>query len=188
MYDRSTGQYFRGSINLHFFKGDLIMKKRLLALFLAATMLLSLLPMAVFADPVDEGYGIILGNGTTIKGEQNKDQTAFLEYVIVADLTAGTTFQLYDFGNKAPWTEANMDEASTPNVIINASNVYEVLADGHYTIYLKMYGPENNQVYIGYTEPTSIREATIKAAVKKMVVDGIFYIVKDNKAYTVFGF
>ena len=138
--------------------------------------------------PGEEGFGIILGDGSTVKGWKNEHQVDFLEYMIESDLTTGTTFQLYDFGNQASWTEANVDEASTTNVIINVDNVYEVLADGHYTIYLKMYGPENNQVYIGYTEPTSIREATIKAAVKKMVVDGIFYIVKDNKAYTVFGF
>lgn len=138
--------------------------------------------------PGEEGFGIILGDGSTVKGWKNEGQVEFLEYMIEADLTTGTMFQLYDFGNKVPWTEANIDEASTPNVTINASGVYEVAADGHYTIYLKMYGPENNQVYIGYTEPTSIREATIKAAVKKMVVDGIFYIVKDNKAYTAHGF
>lgn len=138
--------------------------------------------------PGEEGFGIILGDGSTVKGWKNEGQIEFLEYMIESDLTTGATFQLYDFGNQAAWTEQNIDEASTKNVIINASNVYEVLADGHYTIYLKMYGPENNQVYIGYTEPTSIREATIKAAVKKMVVDGIFYIVKDNKAYTAHGF
>ncbi|MBQ0137273.1 MAG: hypothetical protein KBS40_04670 [Bacteroidales bacterium] len=138
--------------------------------------------------PGEEGFGIILGDGSTVKGWKSEHQVDFLEYMIEADLTTSTTFQIYDFGNQASWTEANVDETSTTNVIINASNVYEVLADGHYTIYLKMYGPENNQVYIGYTEPTSIREATIKAAVKKMVVNGILYIVKDNKAYTAHGF
>ena len=138
--------------------------------------------------PVEEGFGIVINGSETVKGWKNEGQTEWLEYLIEADLTAGATFQLYDFGNQAAWTESNLDEASTPNVTINASGVYEVAADGHYTIYLKMYGPENNQVYIGYTEPTSIREATINAPVKKMMVDGIFYIVKDNKAYTAYGF
>ncbi len=138
--------------------------------------------------PKDEGFGIILGDGSTVKGWKNEAQVDFLEYMIEANLTAGATFQLYDFANDATWTEANVDEASTPNVTINASNVYEVLADGHYTIYLKMYGPENNQVYIAYEASTGLREAIINAPVKKVMVDGILYIVKDNKVYTAQGF
>lgn len=138
--------------------------------------------------PKDEGFGIIVNGTKKIKGQKNEAQVDFLEYMIEANLTAGATFQLYDFANDATWTEANIDEASTPNVTINANNLYEATADGKYTIYLKMYGPENNQVYIAYEASTGLRDAIINAPVKKVMVGGIFYIVKDNKVYTAQGF
>lgn len=138
--------------------------------------------------PKDEGFGIIVNGTEKIKGQKNEAQVEFLEYMIEANLTAGATFQLYDFANDATWTEANIDEASTPNVTINANNLYEATADGKYTIYLKMYGPENNQVYIAYEASTGLRDAIINAPVKKVMVDGILYIVKDNKVYTAQGF
>lgn len=106
--------------------------------------------------PVEDGFGIILSDGSTVKGTKNEEQKDWLEYMIEAELEANTTFQLYDFANAAPWTESNIDEASTPNVTINANNVYEVSATGKYTIYLKMYGPENNQVYFAYEASTGL--------------------------------
>ncbi len=107
------------------------------------------------STPAEEGFGIILGDGSTIKGQKNEGQVEFEEYVTVANLTAGAIFQLYDFANEVAWTVDNIDEASTPNLTINEDYVYEVTADGKYTIYLKMYGMGNDQVYCGYEEPVS---------------------------------
>ncbi len=100
--------------------------------------------------PAEEGFGIILSDGSTVKGTKNEGQTEWIEYMIEANLNANATFQLYNFANKYSWTESNIDEASTPNVTINANDVYEVSATGKYTIYLKMYDQENNQVYFAY--------------------------------------
>ena len=107
------------------------------------------------AQPVEEGFGIILSDGTTIKGQKNEAQQDFLEYIIVAELNANATFQLYDFATETAWTETNIDEASTKNLTINTDGVYEVTETGKYTIYLKMYGPENNQVYCGFEGQTT---------------------------------
>ena len=138
--------------------------------------------------PVEEGFGIILGDGTTIKGQKNEKQTDFLEYMIEANLTAEATFQLYDFGNKAAWTETNIDQSSTPNVFINADNVYEVTSNGKYTIYLKMYGPENNQVYIAYDgTDTALEAIMLNGGMKKFMLDGQMHILRNNHLYNAAG-
>ncbi len=100
------------------------------------------------------GYGIILDDGTTIPGVKNESQTEFLEYSVQTTLSAGDMFQLYDFGNGTPWTEGNIDDASTPNIAINGYNVYEVSADGTYTFVIKVYDSGYCEVYVGYESAT----------------------------------
>ena len=135
-------------------------KKTILGAILCVAMVLCLsvgavlsMPTKAFAD--EGGFGIILGDETPIYGQQNKAQDEFLEYVIVADLTAGTTFQLRNFGIGVSWTEHNIDEDSTSNLTINEGDVYEVTADGQYTIYLYMYGYNDNKVFVSYNAPAS---------------------------------
>ncbi len=135
----------------------------------------------------EEGFGIIVNGTEKIKGQKNEEQVEFLEYMIEANLTAGATFQLYDFANDAAWTEANIDEASTPNVTIN-NDVYTVSATGKYTIYLKMYGPENNQVYIAFTsDPTGLIEIMRNAKDGKFIINGKMIIRRNGALYTIQG-
>ncbi|MBQ0137119.1 MAG: hypothetical protein KBS40_03870, partial [Bacteroidales bacterium] len=139
-------------------------------------------------EPADEGFGIIVNGTEKIKGQKNEKQIEFVEYITVANLTAGATFQLYDFGNKVPWTETNIDQASTPNVIINTDNVYEVTSDGKYTIYLKMYGPEDNQVYIAYDGTgTALEAIMLNGGLKKFMLDGQMYILRNNHLFNAAG-
>ncbi|MBQ0154450.1 MAG: hypothetical protein KBS70_06665, partial [Bacteroidales bacterium] len=138
--------------------------------------------------PAEEGFGIIVNGTEKIKGQKNEAQVEFLEYLIEANLTAGATFQLYDFANDAPWTEANIDEASTKNVTINANNLYEVAADGKYTIYLKMFGLGNNQVYIAFTsDPTGLIEIMRNTKDGKFIINGKMIIRRNGALYTIQG-
>ncbi len=95
-------------------------------------------------------YGIIFSDGSTVRSTKNKNQTEFSEYIVKTFFSAGDTFQLYDFSNKEPLTGTDFDDASTSNIEINGEDVYKASADGTYTLYYKIYGAGNTQIYVAY--------------------------------------
>ncbi len=95
-----------------------------------------------------DGFGILVNGSKYFAGELNTAQTEWTEYMITGvPLSAGDYCVIYDSGNNAGWVEP-LDDASTPNLVL-ASDKYTVSADGCYDFYLKMFGYEDNQLYVG---------------------------------------
>lgn len=93
-------------------------------------------------------FGILVNGTKYFAGELNTGQTSFTEYAILSvPLAEGDECVIYDFDNKGAWVE-NLDGASTTN-IVKGEGKYTVSVAGCYDFYLKMYGYENNQLYVG---------------------------------------
>lgn len=107
-------------------------------------------------DMPTEGFGILVygeEKNHGIVGVLNEGQTEFTEYAVTGvEFVAGDQFQIYDFTNKAGWVEP-LDAASTAHVSLGE---YWYVADtaGTYDIYIKMYGPGDNEVFVGFVVPT----------------------------------
>ena len=96
-----------------------------------------------------QSFGILVNGSKYFAGELNTAQTGWTEYMITGvPLAAGDQCVIYDLGNQAGWAEP-LDEASTSNLTLNGSS-YSVSVAGCYDFYLKMFGFENNQLYVGY--------------------------------------
>ena len=138
-----------------------------------------------------EGFGILIygeeGN-TGIAGVLNEAQKDWTEYAITGvELEAGAQFQIYDFTHKGGWVE-KLDAASTEHVTAG-EYWYIVDAKGTYDIYLKMFGYNDNQVYIGYTAPTTTDIEAIQSSntAAKVMIDGHIYIIRGGKVFNING-
>ena len=93
-------------------------------------------------------FGILVNGTKYFAGNLNTGQASFTEYAILSvPLAEGDECVIYDFDNKGAWVE-NLDNASTAN-IVKGDGKYTVSVAGCYDFYLKMFGFENNQLYVG---------------------------------------
>ena len=141
---------------------------------------------ATFEEACAEDFGIMVDGEKYIAGEYNAEQTGWKEYIIVAALDKDQTLTLYDNCAKASFL-ATQEEGGYWFTV--GDGVWIAPAKGQYTIYLKMYGPDNNVVWTACEEdvPSGIENAALKADVRKAVENGVVVIYRNGIRYNLQG-
>ena len=132
-------------------------------------------------------YGIMVGT-QFIAAVENTGQTEFLEFMLLgADLTSGQTFTIYDNTLGAGWVITKWSEGSY-QFTVNSSNQYVVSATGKYDIYLKFYGPGNDEIYVAKQETTGCENINgVDMELRKVIENGNMYIYFNGRKYNVQG-
>ncbi|MBR0195605.1 MAG: hypothetical protein IJQ32_05140 [Paludibacteraceae bacterium] len=142
-----------------------------------------------YEKPCEPSYGIMVDGENYVAGVKNEAQTSFLEYTITATLKADQTFVIYDACAKVGFM-ARQDNYET-NYKFNYTEgnaAFLVPQDGKYTIYLKMYGIDNNEIYTAREDiPTGIENAALKADVRKAIENGVVVIYRNGVRYNLQG-
>ena len=141
---------------------------------------------ATFEEACAEDFGIMVDGEKYIAGVKNVEQTGWLEYKIEAALDKDQTLTLYDNCAKASFL-ATQEEGGYWFTV--GDGVWIAPAKGQYTIYLKMYGPDNNVVWTACEEdvPSGIENAALKADVRKAVENGVVVIYRNGVRYNLQG-
>jgi hypothetical protein len=141
---------------------------------------------ATFEEACAEDFGIMVDGEKYIAGVKNVEQTGWLEYKIEAALNKDQTLTLYDNCAKASFL-ATQEEGGYWFTV--GDGVWIAPAKGQYTIYLKMYGPDNNVVWTACEEdvPSGIENAALKADVRKAVENGVVVIYRNGVRYNLQG-
>ena len=130
-------------------------------------------------------YGLMVDGEDYIAGVR-EDKGTYDEYKIEVELEAGQTIQLYDNCAQVAFLPNGQEEGGYWFVINDG--VWSAPAAGKYTVYLKMYGFENNWIWTAYEElPTDIENNAIKADVRKAVEDGMVVIYRNGVRYNLQG-
>jgi len=141
-----------------------------------------------YEKPCEGEFGILVDAENYIPGQKNEAQTGWLEYMIVADLEENHTFSFYDNCSKIAFMANQEDNESNYKFNVDSEyNVFVVPATGKYTIYLKMYGIDDNWIWTVYEEPTGIEQTAIKADVRKTIEEGIVVIYRNGIRYNLQG-
>ena len=136
--------------------------------------------------PCEGDFGILVDGETYVAGEKNEAQTNYTEYIIEVSLLQNHTIQLYDNCTKAAFLPNGQDEGGYWFTVTDG--VWSAPEDGKYTIYLKMYGYENNWIYTVRVDlPTDIENQAVKADVRKMVENGMVVIYRNGVRYNLQG-
>ena len=139
-----------------------------------------------YEAPCEPSYGIMVDGETYIAGTLNTEQTEWTEYMIVANLEEGQTIQLYDNCAKAAFLPNGQDEGGYWFTV--SEGVWSAPAKGEYTIYLKMYGYDNNWIWTSYKDTaTGIENAASKSASQKVLEGGHLYIIRAGVKYDATG-
>jgi hypothetical protein len=123
-----------------------------------------------------------------IAAVENTGQTEFLEFMLLgADLTSGQTFTIYDNTLGAGWVITKWSEGSY-QFTVNSSKQYVVSATGKYDIYLKFYGPGNDEIYVAKQETTGCENINgVDMELRKVIENGNMYIYFNGRKYNVQG-
>lgn len=142
-----------------------------------------------YEAPCEPSYGIMVDGENYIAGVKNEAQTEWLEYKIDATLKANQTFVIYDKCMKAGFMAGqDNDEANYKFNYTEGGTAFVVPQDGKYTIYLKMYGPDNNWLWTSRSDiPAGIENAMLKADVRKAVENGMVVIYRNGVRYNLQG-
>ena len=144
--------------------------------------------IAAFEEVCEGQFGIMVNNENYIAGVKNEAQIGWLEYKIDAELEANDTFLFYDKCTEIGFM-AKQDEGEG-NYLFNyteGNTAFLVPAAGKYTIYLKMYGPDDNVIWTVYQETTGIENNTIKVDIRKTIENGVVVIYRNGIRYNIQG-
>ena len=141
---------------------------------------------AVFEEVCEGEFGIMVDDSIYIAGVKNTAQTSWAEYTITAALNQDQTLVFYDNCNKASFL-ATQEEGCYWFTYDSEKNVFVAPATGTYTIYLKMYGPDNNAIWTEFEATTGIENTAVKADVRKAIEDGMVIIYRNGKRYNLTG-
>lgn len=142
-----------------------------------------------YEAPCEPSYGIMVDGTDYVAGVKNEAQTSWLEYTITATLNANQTFVIYDACAQVGFM-ARQDayEANYKFNYTDGNAAFLVPQDGKYTIYLKMYGIDDNEIYTVREDiPTGIENQAVKADVRKMIEDGMVVIYRNGVRYNLQG-
>ena len=133
-------------------------------------------------------YGIMIGDATFVKAAYNEAQTEWKEFFIAdQQLFKGQTFVLYDNTVKAGWVVDKWSEGSY--IFSIADEKYAVSEDGLYSIYIKMLGFGNDELYVSRKDlPSDIDNVEGALELRKVLENGTLYIYRDGKKYSVQGY
>lgn len=138
-----------------------------------------------YEAPCEYQYGLMVDGEDYVAGVR-EDKGTYDEYKIEVELEAGQTIQLYDNCAQVAFLPNGQEEGGYWFVVNDG--VWSAPAAGKYTVYLKMYGFENNWIWTAYEElPTGIENNAIKADVRKAVEDGMVVIYRNGVRYNLQG-
>ena len=143
-----------------------------------------------YEAPCEGQYGILVDGTDYIAGVKNEGQTEWLEYTITADLKKDQTFVFEDHctGGTFMAGQDNGEGNYKFNYTEGENPAFLVPQDGHFTIYLKMYGPDNNWIWTVYADPTTgIENTAMKADVRKAIENGQIVIYRNGVRYSLQG-
>ena len=131
-------------------------------------------------------FGILVNGETFIPGEPSDGQVDYRQFDIRADLQAGDQFVLYEYCTESPFM-ASQEEGGWWFDIVE--NHFVANASASFTIYLKIYGYDNNVIYTVNNDSGSGLEETLynDGKLHKVVEDGIIVIYRDGKRYNLQG-
>ena len=137
--------------------------------------------------PCEGEFGIMVDDTAYIAGVHNELQPDYLEYIIETHLKADQTLVFYDNCSKASFL-ATQEEGCYWFTYDDVNNVFIAPAAGTYTIYLKMYGIDNNAIWTEFVaDETAIENTGVKADVRKSIEDGMVIIYRNGKRYNLTG-
>lgn len=140
-----------------------------------------------YEAPCEPSYGIMVDGTDYVAGEKDETKTDWLEYKIVANLNANQSFTFYEVCSQG-WFLANQEEGGYWFTYDDVNNKFIAPATGKYTIYLKMYGPDNNYIWTAYEDvPTGVENQAVKADVRKMIENGMVVIYRNGVRYNLQG-
>ena len=138
-----------------------------------------------YEAPCEYQYGLMVDGEDYVAGVR-EDKGTYDEYKIEVELEAGQTIQLYDNCAQVAFLPNGQEEGGYWFVVNDG--VWSAPAAGKYTVYLKMYGFENNWIWTAYEElQTGIENNAIKADVRKAVEDGMVVIYRNGVRYNLQG-
>ena len=141
---------------------------------------------AVYVGPMPEQeYGLMIDGTTFIKAQPNP-ATANEYMVLDVDLTAEQTLQIYDKTNEVGWAIETWNEGSYQFEIMG--NKYIVSETAKYDFYFKL-DLGNDYIYVAKKETPSAIDNLLAPAneMRKVMIDGKLYIMRDGKVYTAQG-
>ena len=130
-------------------------------------------------------YGLMINGTNFVKAELNP-ATANEYMALDVALTAGQTFQVFDKANDNGWVITNWNEGSYQFTIEN--DKYVVTETAKYDFYFKLdFG--NDYIYVAKKETPSAIDNLMAPAneMRKVMIDGKLYILRDGKVYSVQG-
>ena len=133
----------------------------------------------------ENAYGLMINGTTFVKAELNP-ATANEYMALDVALTAGQTFQVFDKANNNGWVITNWNEGSYQFTIEN--DKYVVTETAKYDFYFKLdFG--NDYIYVAKKETPSAIDNLVAPAneLRKVMIDGKLYILRDGKVYSVQG-
>lgn len=141
-----------------------------------------------YEAPCEGEYGILVDGTDYIAGKKNEAQTEWLEYKIEASLKADQTFVIFDNCLQGSFM-AGQDNGEG-NYLFNyteGNTAFVVPEDGKYTIYLKMYGPDNNWIWTEFASATGIENVKVVGKWAKMIHNGQLILVCDGVEMNILG-
>ena len=133
----------------------------------------------------ENAYGLMINGTTFVKAELNP-ATANEYMALGVELTAGQTLQVFDKANNVGWVITNWNEGSYQFTIEN--DKYVVTETAKYDFYFKLdFG--NDYIYVAKKETPSAIDNLMAPAneMRKVMIDGKLYILRDGKVYSVQG-
>ena len=141
-------------------------------------------PYSVGPMPEQE-YGLMVDGTIFIKAQTNP-ATANEYMVLDVDLTAEQTLQIYNKTNEVGWAIETWNEGSYQFDIMG--NKYIVSETAKYDFYFKL-DLGNDYIYVAKKETPSAIDNLLAPAneMRKVMIDGKLYIMRDGKVYTAQG-
>ena len=130
-------------------------------------------------------FGILVNGENFIPGALNEGQQQYREYAITADLQAGDQFVLYEYCTESPFM-ASQEEGGWWFDIVE--NHFVANASANFTIYLKIYGYDNNVIFTVNNTASGLQETMLNdGQLHKVVENGIIVIYRNGKRYNLQG-
>lgn len=138
-----------------------------------------------YEKPCEGEYGIMVDGETYIAGEAQTSLEGKPEYKIVAELEKDQTVVFYDNCSKASFLATQKEGCYWFNV---GEGVFVAPAAGKYTMYLELYGYEDNRLWTEYEATgTGIENAGEKIEIRKAIENGVVIIYRNGVRYNIQG-
>ena len=136
----------------------------------------------------DADFGMLVDGTKYISGARDWSKTDHMEYKIVADLDKDQVVEFQNYCTKEKLATITQEEGSY--WFTNNSGVLSAPAKGTYTVYLKMYGIDNNSLWTEFVADSSTGIEGVQNTeyrVQKTIENGQLIIIREGKKYNAQG-